>query len=191
MVWQLACVYALPCTLTKITKLVGTWMMDFCVQSLNGGQIFVLSGIRMVVKCYTIDPTQQLAVVMKGKIWIPGKSSGIPWTTAALKEVGNGPWNGPVFEWFDSEYKFGALSFKSRTRSLNLSLTLNCNGNGDEGKDLKMDNLSCTMIGTTRSLNFGLGVQNAVGIQMLDSPASEYKWTEPGLFSRLYPKLQW
>ena len=43
-------------------------MMDFCVQSLNGGQIFVLSGIRMVVKCYTIDPTQQLAVVMKGKI---------------------------------------------------------------------------------------------------------------------------
>ena len=46
-------------------------MMDFCVKSLNGGQIFVLSGIRMVtvkLNCNKIDldPSQQLAVVMRG-----------------------------------------------------------------------------------------------------------------------------
>ena len=27
---------------------------------------------------------------------MPGRSSGIPWTTVALKEVKNDPWNGPV-----------------------------------------------------------------------------------------------
>ena len=98
-VWQLACVYALPCTRTEITKLMGIWIVDYLcpvfkwfvilLSSITGDGL--LSGIWMDVKCYTIDhdPTQQLVVVKKGMMPWSLKMDNLSCTMIGTKNDGD------------------------------------------------------------------------------------------------------